>query len=471
MAERGTTGWAKVRRAVAVAGLVLGTGGLVLPAPALGDSAEVGSYTATSRADGLVIRFVDPAIPAVPEGRIENTSSSAQALIDSFGASRAFASAPYVELAATLPETIAGFSNGQLSLPSYPFIVFSDHPTTPEAKQDNGPYALHAASTAGSSSAETRSGASSDAAQAFSFTTTAVAKRDDTTGVVNAASRNTTTGVALADVLRIGSVASGAEVTQSPGEGPKKATAFEVTGFNVGGVALTVKEDGIHLADTTLPNVDMTAVTAALAERGVTLTYLPKVETETGILAAGLEVMYRTEVPGQGPVTVAVVFGRASAAIASAGSGLTPLPGFGPDGTSVIFPPAGSEPGPVESTDPAADGSETSAGAADGSPLGELAAGLPGTGTAAVTGPAAGAPAPAQARPGTVAPPRFVSGGLGRVADSRWASSFYAVVVLASVVVLAGGRVLGVLGVRLGRSPAVPAALSRPVPTLRLPPD
>ncbi|HEV7688501.1 MAG TPA: hypothetical protein VGQ80_18130, partial [Acidimicrobiia bacterium] len=432
--------WSSKRRsAIAVAGLLIGGAGLLLPAPASGESADAGSYTAVARADGFAIRFVDPSLPAVPEGRIENTSSSAQALIDSFGASRAFASAPYIELAATLTETIAGFTNGQLSLPSYPFVVFSDHPTAPDAKKETGPYSLHAASTAGASTAETRAGASTADPHLFSFTSTAVARRDEATGAVDAVAQNQATGVAVADVLRVGTVGSKADVTQNPGHGPKKTSALDVTGLSVGGVALTVKDDGIHVGDATLPKVDMSAVNAALAERGATLAYLPTVETETGIVAAGLEVTYHTEAPGQAPVTVAVVFGRASASIASAGSGLASLPGAGPDGTSVITPLPSSTTTPVGGTGPADSGSDSTGG-------------FTGSGSSPSTGETNPLPAgqliaapPADAMsgsgpPAAVVPPGLVSGGAGvrRAVTGRWAARFYVVVVFASLVALAG---------------------------------
>ncbi|HEV7865013.1 MAG TPA: hypothetical protein VGR20_20115, partial [Acidimicrobiia bacterium] len=303
-------------------------------------------------------------------------------------------------------------------------------------------------------------------------TSTAVARRDEATGAVNAVAQNQATGVAVADVLRVGTVGSKADVTQNPGHGPKKTSALDVTGLSVGGVALTVKDDGIHVGDATLPKVDMSAVNAALAERGATLAYLPKVETETGIVAAGLEVTYHTEAPGQAPVAVAVVFGRASASIASAGSGLASLPGAGPDGTSVITPLPSSTTMPVGGTGPADSGSDSTGG-------------FTGSGSSPSTGETNPLPAgqsiaapPTDAMSGSgsraaVVPPKLVSGGAGvrRAVTGRWAARFYVVVVFASLVALAGGRALGVLGVRLGRSPAVPAALTRPVPTLHLPGD
>jgi hypothetical protein len=102
-----------------------------LGAAAQGAEGFKGTFGALASADAVRVTWLVPHAP-VSDTVFDAGGPSAQATLDSLGASQAWASYPYPgENVVTGPAIIAGASGGQINLPAYPFWVGSDYPTTP----------------------------------------------------------------------------------------------------------------------------------------------------------------------------------------------------------------------------------------------------------------------------------------------------------------------------------------------------
>src|SRR6185295_14860787 len=85
------------------------------------------------------------------------TPATAQAVLDSLGASQAFAGAPYPgDFAVNFPNTANGLTSA--GLPDYPFYASSSHPAAPESERRVGLNALSARSGKDSSVGEAQTG-------------------------------------------------------------------------------------------------------------------------------------------------------------------------------------------------------------------------------------------------------------------------------------------------------------------------
>ncbi|HVW32796.1 MAG TPA: hypothetical protein VHL53_09690, partial [Acidimicrobiia bacterium] len=303
--------------AVAVAVRLIGSGLLVagalqfVRAPDAGaDTAPAGGYRLLARADVASVAVTDPDAPAVPDGQVAYFSpGTTQAVMNSLGSSDAMASAPYPgDVVANLPPTLNGLIAGQApSLPDYPFIVTSSHPTRPNAARDIGPYRLEASSDARASAATARLGVSAGDAVLGRVEPSSQVGRTDGTGV--AVARNHVSGISIGSVLKIASVDAEASI-RTPAQGtPERASTLRIEGMSVGGVAVTLSDQGLSVAGSVVTAPGAPPVDKVLEQAGITVRYLPASTTDTAVTSAAMAVTSRVAVPGKSPVTVTVTLG------------------------------------------------------------------------------------------------------------------------------------------------------------------
>ena len=292
--------------------LALVGGTLVLTSPGARATA-VTSFTVRARADALAVQVIDPAAPLFPAGEITYaTPATAQAVVDSVGESTAFASSPYPgDALAGLPSLVNGFAGngGFPPLPAYPFLAASSYPRTPTSDQTQGPYRISATSAPTTSTGSAQIGVLTAPAIA-AVRATATATVDPATGRMTALANDTIDALAIGPLLTIGDVSAYARVVSTPGQAPLKQTSFSVGTITIGGVTVGFTDKGLQVGTGTVPGVSPDALNALLRSAGVTLTYLPAVQTPTSIESAGLAVTWARAVPSQGVVTVTITLGR-----------------------------------------------------------------------------------------------------------------------------------------------------------------
>lgn len=289
---------------MALVGLAV-TAGLFHPAGAEG----VGRFSVSARSDVASVEYVDPAAPVVPGGQVLfATPATAQAVLDSLGASQAFAGAPYPgDFAVNFPNTANGLTGA--GLPDYPFYASSSHPAAPESERRVGLNALSARSGKDSSVGEAQTGLATGNPSVASAVGRAQATRQADTVMAEASS--SIDGFALGTTLRLGRISTLARLTVQPGSPPVKETSVSVASVTIAGQTVGFTEQGLVATDKTLaPPVDVAALDQILAQAGIELRYVPAVETPSSITSASLRVAWTTDAPGRGPVRMTMTIGQ-----------------------------------------------------------------------------------------------------------------------------------------------------------------
>jgi hypothetical protein len=359
----------------------------------------------------VVEQFADAGMPA------------AQALTSSTD-SRGYAAAPFPgdETYGVLG-TVSGASGQDLSDP--PVSVRTDS-ATPKAEKSFGTYLLRSSTDASSTVASAAGKAGADAG-AVGVSEAAASSRHaaDGTSVATAASR--AESIVIGEVLRIGGVVAKAEVTAPLGKKPVRTSELRVSEVRVVGQAVLVTEKGLVLPGTTVPIPRDSGLEKALADQGISVTYLAATETPDGIISAGLRVDQKRRYPElPEPVTVSYTFGRASA-FAQGGEGEAAPSAVGVDGAFGRAPSSG-----------------------DAGTVGSTESGLPAVGSgaaplAAATGPVVDAPAAPVAAP----PSQALVASSSRGALSGDVAYFYLVLVGGGVLLVGGVQLLRLLGVKV----------------------
>jgi hypothetical protein len=298
----------------------IGTGG---PAAAEGGCENLPEYSALASATGArtdvalqgqLVPGADAALPA------------AQALLDSVEGSRAFAGAPYSSAASDnvgagsgAPGGIPGIGPalGPALAPffvpnSVPVFAVSSHPTTPSASKPVPGGNIEAKSAAQSSEARAVLGSASEQS--------AIAATNSTGKVVctaesslEAVAANATSGINIANTLRISSVQSHAKVVVDQDGKRTLEGSMSIDGAAVNGQAVAITEKGIVVGTAATPLPD--TVTPALKAAGIEVQYVTseKDESTGSVMSPGLVVRLTQTVPSLGPVTYTYSFGRALA--------------------------------------------------------------------------------------------------------------------------------------------------------------
>jgi hypothetical protein len=340
-----------------VAGTLILTVGLATP----GTGRAATTFEGVAAADGIRVGLRAPNAP-VTDTPVDSGGPTAQALLNSSGTSRAFASHPYPgEAVVTGPGTVAGFTGGQLSPPAYPFAVASDYPTVPHQANAQGPYSIEASSAERQSESRARVGA-----DAGPVVVAHAAVLLDAAGGAVAAAESDVSALAAGDV-RFGRVLSTVRVTRTANGSLTRSSDLQVTGFTVAGTAVAIGPAGLTAPGGTVPLPAADPVRQALAAAGVTVTYLAAQPQPTGVVAPGLAISAPVQIPGGGAATVTYTLGRASAAVAG-----VPVPGGDVAGGTVPVD-GGTPSGPAPDAAGPAGGSGTGdGGLATGSSAGGL---------------------------------------------------------------------------------------------------
>jgi hypothetical protein len=281
-------------------------------------AAAVASYRAAALADGMRMSFEAVNAPAtnVP---LDAGFPVAQAELDSLGNSKSFASHPYPgDAAVAMPGLIAGVSNGQISLPGYPFYVHADYPLVPEQKIDQGSYQLQASAQQGGSRALARSGvaiAGSDGLALASSEATTQRRDDAVTASATSEVRAFSVGP-----LRIGRIRAEASVRRGTGGTVDREAALDVTTMSVGDTAVGFTPKGLVVAGSNQPLPGDSPLWEVLTTAGITVRYLAPRESDTAVVSPGIEVRWTREVEGPiTPLTFTWILARAVARVDEAG--------------------------------------------------------------------------------------------------------------------------------------------------------
>jgi hypothetical protein len=274
------------------------------------------TFEAVAAADGIRVGMRVPNAP-VTDTPVDSGGPTAQAVLNSSGVSRAFASHPYPgEAVVTGPGTVAGFTGGQVSPPAYPFVVASDYPTVPEQSNESGPYTLKATSGERRSESEARVGIASGPL----VLSHAVVELDAAGGATSAAVSDVSS-LAVGEV-RLGRVLSTARVARGADGALTRSSDLQVTGFSVAGTAVTLGPAGLTLAGSAVPLPPADPVRQTLARAGITVTYLAAQPQPNGVVAPGLAITAPVQLAGGSTATVTYTLGQTSASIAG-----VPVPG------------------------------------------------------------------------------------------------------------------------------------------------
>lgn len=393
-------------------------------------------YQAVGRADAMSAELIKPGAPVFGDGPVVFLSSTtASSSLSSLDTPRAFAAAPYPgDFMVSAPGTMNGLAG--TSLPPYPAYTYAEYPTAPRNDLNQGPIALRAASQPADASADATIRAF-DGGGGIAVARTSAATRShlEPDGTTVAEATTVTDGIELPGNLRIGQVTS--KVTaRRPAGSPDvtRTTDTTITGASVNGVPVMITPEGLKVGPTAVPAplAGAAALTALLEQDGVRLAMLPSTTSPDGVVSAALSISLTRNQPGDAPVQLHLVFGRAFAATsvnpgAAAAIGVIDSSPIGEEGSTA---------GEVSSVPAGGGGGSTSIDAAPVGPVadGDLPAGFE---FAAPTGSLTGGSAPTSSAPpsASVAPPvlQVLPASLppGPAPDGTW---FYLVLVFASVV-------------------------------------
>ncbi len=317
----------------AVGTLVLaGAGALVTSAGAAESADEFSAYTLSARADSVGVQTIAQEAPVVAIGGGEIalvTPSSAQSQLDSFGASRSFASAPYPgDLIVSLPPTIAGVSGGQAPVPNYPAYVSSDYPTRNDQVMQFGPQQLVAHSEQDASSAQAQIGIQSTPPEVAAAITKTSVVRDAASGAATALADALLSPLSYTDVIRLGQVHTTAKAVYDPATGRSVlSSTFDAGNVTIAGQTFGLTSNGLVVPGSKTP-VDDATIAELLKNTGTALEVLPEQRTATSVTSAGLRLTYQQVLPNAGLTTVRLILGQVSATAVSgeAGNAVAPAP-------------------------------------------------------------------------------------------------------------------------------------------------
>jgi len=410
-----TVRWSRV---AVLAGAVALMAPIPFAAVAAGSVTSSSQWAGSASADGVRTGVeVDDFL--VVSNVVDAGGPATQAVVNSFGDSKAYAAFPYP---GEIVLTAHGLSQG--AAPNYPLIAQSN-PTRPKDDVTQGPYSLHAESQDDSSKAVAQAAAGGGGLAVATGSSSAEVAHDADTGAVTAAAESTLEGVSVEGVLRIGRMHSFARLVSTPGKPPQRTFGTEAADVEVGGQQVALTDKGLVLAGTDVPLPPDSTANAALAAAGITVHYLSPAGKGPSLVAPGVSISAVRDVPGVGRATVTYVLGQAAVTAQAAGTGLTGLTGGGP----AVTVPAGSTPG---------------GGVTAGGPSGAVAAPA---GPDLTTGDGAPPTAPETA-PAPAAAPQ-VAGAYRPAAATASTASLYLVLAIGAVVMAGAAQLFRLLAVRL----------------------
>lgn len=269
------------------------------------------SYSGTAASDGTRLTVTIPNFIAV-DTPVDGGGPTAQARLDSFGTSTAFASAPYPgDAGANLPSLIAGFTGAPV--PAYPLIVTASYPAEPSKQFGADGYQLNA------DAAPDRSAATATAGQPTPTSTgsrSAATVHEATDGTV-VATATSDIGLVVAGDLQLQGVYTVAQVRLNRDRTVTRTTDMRVGRITVSGSGLGLGPGAVTLGGSTIPTGPATQpFIDALRAAGVTLEVVQPQQTKDSVLSPALKLTRVQPVPGLGrTATVTYLLGQATAAV------------------------------------------------------------------------------------------------------------------------------------------------------------
>lgn len=321
-------------------------------APATPADFGTGTFKGQASADGIraTVAVKDYLIV---EDFIDGGGPTAQAGLDSLGESTAFSSLPYPGATGVAFPGLVSTLSGK-SVPNYPFYVSSQNPSNPEVTVKQPGYLMHAESTDNRSAAETQAGATTNTGEEFgSFSTATV----DFVGGTITSLGEARTRLAVGAFQMNGSF-SRAVVSVGPDGKVTKTSSFEASGIHLGTLVIGVTDKGLVVGPQGAGLEPARQVSDAITESGVTVKFLPAVQTADSVLSSGLEISMERPLPNVGSAkgVVSYIVGRTFAQADAAGFGGntattgtgTPATGTTATGTTATTAPAGVAPTAVD---------------------------------------------------------------------------------------------------------------------------
>lgn len=295
--------------------VALATAGSIAPGATSGAAAERNVLAAASAAGARMSYTVPDAF--LTSEVIDAGGPVAEAVVDSTGRARSFASMPWPGTnVVAFPGTLAVVIQQPVPV-AYPFFVEASYPTIPsgELKDPSGAYTLTATATARAAGAVGQV----DDHTAGSGSRAKVDSAVDPDGAVQVVAETLDTGLALGDgALRIGRIVSRSQTRLGAAdEKTATTTSLLIEGASVAGQAVTVDGAGVHAAENSVPiGGGLDIVSSTLRQAGITLEILPGTTFPGGGASDTLVVTGRHPVPNNPDARVRWRLGGATSEIA-----------------------------------------------------------------------------------------------------------------------------------------------------------
>lgn len=272
-----------------------------------------GQFSGRAVANGM--RMTVDVVNSATRNPVDGGGPTAQATLDSAGASVAYASHPFPgEIPLSGPGAFNGVVGsffpqlGQLpTAPAYPFYVEARHPFAPHGEASTPGQALEASSTDRSSEAKASSGFGTPAGSG-GFTRAASSVVSKGEGVV-ATAESRVVGLTFGP-LTLGQIVSTATMTLRYDGVFERVGDISAQGVTVANVPVALTEKGLAASGSTVPLPKTDQLNEVLKQARLTVSITPREDTPSGVLAPAVKVVQ--EFPNQtGSVTYLV--GSASA--------------------------------------------------------------------------------------------------------------------------------------------------------------
>ena len=294
--------------------VLLTVASLAFTLPAGADE-DGGFFSLSSGASPIGVEYYDAGAPVIPGEIVYGSVAVTRAALDSVGNSSGFAAGPYFgDNVPALMGAVNALGPQGAILPTYPFMVQSQCPGTPQQKQDEGPRKLVATCTADEAIGDAHVGLARGNPGVLSVASTSKVKHDQATGALLATADGVVQGFSVGETLTIAELTSHAEMTGRPGERPTKKTALSIGPITVMGQLVGLTDKGLVPVPGTPKATDVNGLTKQLNAAGITLGLLPGEETPTGIDSAAVVVGFAQKGPG-GITRVRVILGRVRAKV------------------------------------------------------------------------------------------------------------------------------------------------------------
>ena len=319
-------------------------------------------FTGSAAAFGVRATLHVPGF-AITDVPLDSGGPTAQAALDSFGQSTAYAALPDPgQFVVSLPGLGAGLLSGGAAglppinfpapIPDYPLAVTTQYPSVNDRSVGEGPYRIEAHSRAESSSSRALGGLQVSAAGNTALLQSSTSLEVD--GAAVSASAGTDFQGLTVGPLSIGRVRARAEVTMGADGAVRPSSELAVDGLRIGGVGVGLGPDGaLSVLGAPVPLPVGSAITDLLAGAGISLEVLPPPDTAEGTVISGaLRVTMRDlAIPNVGSGTLTLTIGAASATLRApapfdpAAPPATDVPAAG---TGAVLPEVGDAPGGID---------------------------------------------------------------------------------------------------------------------------